>query len=82
MKLRPFRQEQPHTCLPACVRIVLEHWGRQHSEAELAAALHSVSPWGTLPADTLEGLDRLGYRGLWFENAGLERLIALRGGAG
>ena len=30
MKLTPFHQEQPHTCLPACIRIVLDYWGRNH----------------------------------------------------
>ena len=77
MKLTPFHQEQPHTCLPACIRIVLNHWGRNHTEAELAQACGSVPVWGTLPSDAVEGLERLGYRGLWFEHAGLERLRAL-----
>lgn len=77
MNLKPFHQEQPHTCLPACVRIVLDYWGHPHSEEELAQAFHSVPLWGTLPGDVIAGLEELGYRGLWFENAGLERLLAL-----
>ena len=27
-----FRQQLPHTCLPACVRMVLAYWGKEHSE--------------------------------------------------
>lgn len=77
MRLNPLRQEQPHTCLPACVRIVLDYWGHPHREDELAQAFHSVPIWGTLPGDVIAGLELLGYRGLWFENAGLERLLAL-----
>ncbi len=77
MKLTPFRQQQPHTCLPACIRIVLDYWGKEHDEAELAQACGSVPVWGTTPAEAVDGLERMGYRALWFENASLERLIAL-----
>jgi ABC-type bacteriocin/lantibiotic exporter with double-glycine peptidase domain len=77
LKLPLFRQEQPHTCLPACIRIILAHWGRQHTEAELARVCGSVPVWGTLPAEAIDGLESLGYRALWFENAKLERLIEL-----
>jgi ABC-type bacteriocin/lantibiotic exporter with double-glycine peptidase domain len=77
MKLKAFRQEQPHTCLVACIRIVLEYRGRTHGEQELAEACKSVPMWGTLPADAVAGLEQLGYRALWFENASLERLMAL-----
>lgn len=31
-----FRQEHPHTCLPACVRMALAYWGKEYSEEELA----------------------------------------------
>jgi len=77
MKVPVFRQEQPHTCLPACIRMVLAHWGRTHTEAELVKACNCVPIWGTLPMDAVTGVESLGYRALWFENASLERLIAL-----
>ena len=77
MKLPLFRQEHPHTCLPACIRIVLAYRGQQHSEAELAQACGTVPVWGTLPAEAVNGLESLGYRALWFENANLERLVQL-----
>ena len=77
MKLSLFRQEQPHTCLPACIRIVLAYWGCQHTEAELAQACGSVPVWGTLPEEAITGLEDLGYGALWFENASLERLLGL-----
>lgn len=72
-----FRQQHPHTCLPACVRMVLAHWGQEHSEEELAQALGAVSVWGTRPESAVAGLERLGYHALWFENATLERLLDL-----
>jgi ABC-type bacteriocin/lantibiotic exporter with double-glycine peptidase domain len=77
MKLSAFRQGQPHTCLPACIRIVLDYRGRSHTETELAQACGSTPIWGTLPSEAVEGLERLGYRALWFEDASLERLIGL-----
>jgi len=77
MKLPFFRQEQPHTCLPACIRIVLAHWGHNHTEVELAQVCRSVPVWGTLPDDAISGVESLGYHALWFENASLERLLRL-----
>ena len=75
MNLPLFRQTRPHTCLPACVRMVLAYWGHQHSEAELAQACGILPVWGTTPSAAVEGLERMGYRALWFENASLERLL-------
>lgn len=77
MKLPLFRQEQPYTCIPACVRIILAYRGHEIAEAELAQACGSVPIWGTLPLEAVSGLERLGYHALWFENANLERLITL-----
>ena len=77
MKLARFRQTQPHTCLPACIRIVLDYWGKSHTEAELAQACGAVPVWGTPPDQAVEGLTQLGYHALWFENATLDRLAKL-----
>ena len=77
MKLTPFKQEYPHTCLPACLRMVLSHLGREHTEAELARVCGSIPFAGTSPEAAIEGLEQLGYRALWFENATLERLTSL-----
>lgn len=79
MKLPLFRQEHPHTCLPACIRIVLAHWGKTYTEAELARICGTAPVWGTLPADAVNGLASQGLQALWFENAGLEQLIELLG---
>ena len=57
--------------------MVLDYLGFQHSEAELAAVCHSLPEWGTLPSDAVNGLETLGYRALWFENASLDRLYSL-----
>ncbi len=77
LQLTPFKQEHPHTCLPACIRMVLAYWGRDYAESELAQVCGAIPVWGTLPSDAVEGLTSLGYHALWFEYATLERLLAL-----
>lgn len=77
LNLIPYHQEQPYTCLPACIRIVLAYYGQEHTETELVKVCESVPVWGTLPERAITGLEHLGYRALWFENASLERLLSL-----
>ena len=72
-----FQQQYPHTCLPACVRMVLVYWGQEHTEEELVRELGTVPIWGTQPDRAVAGLEGLGYHALWFENATLERLLDL-----
>jgi ABC-type bacteriocin/lantibiotic exporter with double-glycine peptidase domain len=70
-------QDQSHTCLPACVRMVLAFHGFDHSEAELAQAFKTVPFLGTQPDNVVSGLEHLGYHALWFENGTIERLLEL-----
>ena len=53
-----FRQSQDGRCLPACVRMVLAHLGREMDEPELARLL-KTRPFGT-PADNVRLLSQLG----------------------
>ena len=71
------KQGLPYTCLPARIRMVLAYWGKEHSEEELASISGTTPVWGTNPGGAVEGLERLGYHALWFENATLERLLDL-----
>ncbi len=64
MKLSLFRQEHSHSCIPACIRIVLNHWGRRHTEAELSSACGSISGLGTLPEKAVEGMERMKKKGI------------------
>ena len=54
-----YKQSQEGLCLPACVRMVLAHLGRDMDEARLAQAL-KTRPFGT-PADNIRFLGKLGY---------------------
>ena len=53
-----FKQEFHYSCLPACARMVLAFFGRQHTEAELRAAMNTGSR-GTRAREFL-GLAKLG----------------------
>lgn len=72
-----FKQQHPHTCLPACVQMVLAYWGKTHNEEELAQAFATVPVWGTRPENVVAGLEKLGYHALWFQGATFERLLEL-----
>ena len=45
-----FKQEQPYSCVAACVRMVLGHYGRIASEDELRQLL-GTAPHGTSARD-------------------------------
>ena len=68
------KQEYPYTCLPACVRMVLAYRGYTHNEEELTQAFGTGPFLGTPPEKVVAGLQNLGYHGLWFENATMDRL--------
>ena len=72
-----FRQETPHTCLPACVRMVLAYLGNIQPERKLTIAFQTTPGWGTLPEHVEPALTTWGYQVRWFENATLERLEQL-----
>lgn len=71
-----YRQSRSYTCLPACVRMILAYHDKHHTEAELASLFGAVL-LGTLPENVVNGLEQLGYRGFWFENATPDRLSNL-----
>ena len=47
-----FKQEQPYSCLAACVRMVLAHYGHLASEDDFRQRL-GTSPYGTAARDIL-----------------------------
>ncbi|MEZ4673997.1 MAG: C39 family peptidase [Caldilineaceae bacterium] len=72
-----FQQLTPYSCLPACARMVIAFLGHDHSEEELTRTFNTVPLLGTLPENMISGLEAMGYRVLWFENATIDRLRAL-----
>ncbi len=61
IELPCFQQEQDHTCLPACVRIVLHQLGIQLTELEIGRACQTT-PLGTDREIAAAGLSGLGYK--------------------
>jgi len=55
-------QQKPHTCLPACIKAVLEYYGVYIDEEKIACACQTTSA-GTVAELALEGISRLGYEG-------------------
>lgn len=72
-----FAQEHSWTCVPACIRMILAYQGDVRNEHEIAEACATRAPVGTLPEKAVDGVAKLGYRALWFENADFERLESL-----
>ena len=54
--------------------MVLAYRGRLIDEAEIAAACGTVPLRGTQPERAVDGVQKLGYHALWFENADESRL--------
>lgn len=57
--------------------MVLAYRGKDHSETALASAFRSAPLLGTQAENAVSGLEQLGYRALWFQNATLEKLLSL-----
>ncbi len=59
MKLTPYAQEEPHTCVVACLRIVAEYYGHTYSEVELLSFCQTTLD-GTTPEALVEAADKIG----------------------
>ena len=57
LKVRHFRQELEYSCIPACVRMVLAHYGAIRTEADLRLLL-DTKPTGRQPNPTIDTLWR------------------------
>jgi len=57
--LKHLRQAKEYSCVPACVRMILGHYGEQRTEAELIALL-GCTPFGTT-AEAVRCVVQLGY---------------------
>lgn len=63
--------------MPVCPLVCVwfsPNYGRYLFETELADAFGTIYFIGTLPENVVDGLEQLGYRSRWFENATLEHL--------
>jgi ABC-type bacteriocin/lantibiotic exporter with double-glycine peptidase domain len=74
IELRPFQQKKPSTCLPACLRIVLDYFGMKTSEAELAEACRT-NQRGTKLKDAATAMRSQGYDVIELKEADLFELV-------
>ena len=68
-----FKKETPYSCVPACLRIVLSHFGIEASEDELR--LRSLtSLWGTNASDAIACVKSFGLQAEEVREATVENL--------
>ena len=67
-------QEADHSCLPACIRMVLRHHGHEYSEAEICAACETTER-GTGHEQGAMGIAKLGFKVIKLEDVPLDTLL-------
>lgn len=63
LKVRHFRQQKPGFCGPASLKMVLEYYGSQKSEKELARLSGCTISKGVKAEGILEAAKKLGFKG-------------------
>ena len=72
--LPPIQQEKTYTCLPACLRVVLQYLGTSFQEEEIADACNTTEA-GTTLANAVHAVHSLGFNATRIQNATLEDLM-------
>lgn len=68
-----FRQETPYSCVPACLKMVLHHFGLEISEDELRLRSYTTL-WGTRAGDAVTCVKHFGLNAEEAHDASLENL--------
>lgn len=68
------KHEQDFTCVPACIRIVLQHLGVELPEAKITEACNAT-PLGMDQFEASDGIIALGFRATVIENASFDEVI-------
>lgn len=76
IKVKLFRQT-PGLCGPASLKMVLDFYGKEFSEKELARASGYCPEQGTNPQGILSAAKKLGFQGLLREKSSLDELEAI-----
>lgn len=69
-----FQQETDYTCLPACIRIVLNFFGDGKPEKEIASACHTAKA-GTRFRDAVHAIRSYGYEVTQIQDGSLDELF-------
>ena len=70
LEVSPYTQQQPYSCLPACIKVVLQFHGIDIPE-EIIQQVCNTNRTGTRPHDALIGLRQLGYEAILIEDENL-----------
>lgn len=60
LNIPSYTQLEPYSCLPACIKVVLQFYGTDIPEQAIQRAC-STTPGGTLPHQALAGIQELGW---------------------
>jgi len=71
-----YRQREPYTCLPACIKAVLDYFGTSLAEDTIVCACRTT-PAGTIAELALEGIRTLGYNGALIERGTVGFLLSV-----
>jgi len=76
--LPSLKQEQDYSCVPACIRIVLSHYGVELTEERICAACQTT-PRGTDQQDAARGIISLGFEAAKLKAAKPDDIIKFLG---
>ncbi|MCI0511675.1 cysteine peptidase family C39 domain-containing protein [candidate division KSB1 bacterium] len=74
IEINPLKQETDYTCLPTCIRTIINYFGTNIPENEIAAACHT-SKTGTRLRDAINAIRSLGYEITQIQDGTLEELF-------
>jgi ABC-type bacteriocin/lantibiotic exporter with double-glycine peptidase domain len=60
IELPRLSQKEDYSCVPACIRIVLQHWGHDYAELKICEAC-KTSDRGTSQNQAVAGIKKLGF---------------------
>ena len=69
-----YTQLEPYSCLPACIKVVLQFYDTDISEKEIQTAC-STTPAGTLPHQALVGIQKLGWEATLISSGSVSFLL-------
>ncbi len=74
IKIKAFKQETDYTCLPACIRIIMNHFGDEIPENEIAAICGTTKA-GTRLRNAVDAIRSFGYEVTQILDGSLDELF-------
>jgi ABC-type bacteriocin/lantibiotic exporter with double-glycine peptidase domain len=74
IKIKSFHQETDYTCVPACIRIIMNYFGNEKPEHEIATACLTTKA-GTRLRDAVKAIRSFGYEVSQIQDGSLDELF-------